>query len=339
MKTLLGLEIRRKINGTAWWVLLGIWVLLVGGISAMFVVAARSSFFGDGPDRASTSAAAYSVLLCVQLVLLGVIVPAFSGTSINGDRDSGVLAQIQITTISHRSIVMAKWLAATLVSIVFFLITSPVLFYFIWAAKLSLGFWILTPVGLIVEIMVFAAIGTGFSGIVRRPVFSVLYTYLLVAALALGAPLLSVVLTVSTAHVETVTHHALQSTTQSTTNTCVATEKQERVYHWERYWWLLSPNPVVLVADMLPSGQEHPMTIARGMHIGLGSLQTYAQDQAHLRNQCSGAPHTYGDTTNRIPAWPFGVSTQGIIAVGLMAGAFRGTRTPIRRLGKGQRIA
>ncbi|MEZ5190219.1 MAG: hypothetical protein R2717_04600 [Schumannella sp.] len=179
--TITEIELRQRVRGTAWWILLGVFVGLILLVTAILTYA-----FGAWTDDEGSGGAIYSVIIYFVLLLATLVTPALSGNSINGDRDNGTLATTQVTLVSTPQLVLGKFLAAWISSLVFLIAAVP---FILWSFALGGTKPEVVVVSIIVlaaELAVVSAIGVGLSGLMRRPLFSVAVTYLLVAMLSIG---------------------------------------------------------------------------------------------------------------------------------------------------------
>lgn len=108
-------ELRLRLRAGRWRWLLGTWVLVLLVVTALLVAAADSAFRGvqiadDLPVPLGPTVFGFLMLFLLSLALL--VVPALAAHSINGDRDRGTLATVQVTLLAPVEIVLGKFLAA-----------------------------------------------------------------------------------------------------------------------------------------------------------------------------------------------------------------------------------
>ena len=128
----------------------------------------------------------FSTIVFFVLLLGTLVSPALSGNAINGERDAGTLATTQVTLITTAQLVIGKWLAAWLTALAFLAASLPFLLFAIVLGQVSAATIAISVLVLALELGVIAAIGVGLSGVLTRPLFSVVVTYLVVAALSIG---------------------------------------------------------------------------------------------------------------------------------------------------------
>jgi len=95
--------------------------------------------------------------------------------------------RLRLTLISPTQLVLGKWLAAWLSSLAFLVAVRslPLSGVFVLSG-LHAGTVAVSLLILIVLLAVISAIGVGLSGLLRRPLFSIVVTYLVVALLSVG---------------------------------------------------------------------------------------------------------------------------------------------------------
>jgi ABC-2 type transport system permease protein len=178
------LEMRQRLRGVAWYVLLGVFfaILLLITIGTSVVV-----FSNGGSDAGKhVGAPLYSITIYFVLLLGVLVAPAMSGNAINGDRDAGTLATTQVTLISTGQLVLGRFFAAWATAAGFLVVSLPFLIYSAVLGGTDGLTIVVSLLVLLTELGVVAAIGVGLSGLIVRPLFSVVVTYLAVAALTLG---------------------------------------------------------------------------------------------------------------------------------------------------------
>ena len=102
--TIARLELLQRVRTVSWYVLLGVFALLLVGVTAL-------SFLGYG-GWGMAGPGVYSIVVYVTLLLVLLVSPTLSGNSINGDRDAATLAPVQVTLVTTGEILFGKFLAA-----------------------------------------------------------------------------------------------------------------------------------------------------------------------------------------------------------------------------------
>jgi ABC-type transport system involved in multi-copper enzyme maturation permease subunit len=126
------------------------------------------------------------VVLIFVLGLGMLVVPSLTATSINGDREHGVLPTMQTTLLTSADIVVGKLVAAWALSIAFLLAASPFLVWAWIAGGIEIGRVLLAVAVLAFVLAVICAVGLMFSTLTARTLSSAVLTYLTVAALTCG---------------------------------------------------------------------------------------------------------------------------------------------------------
>ncbi|CAN5504755.1 ABC transporter permease subunit [soil metagenome] len=349
--TIAVIELRQRVRGVAWYVLLGVFVGLLLIVTSIMVWAL--GFAGDQ----DTGGTVYSVIIYFVLLLSSLVTPALSGNMINGDRDTGTLATTQVTLVTTPQLVLGKFLAAWISALAFLVAAVP---FILWSFAIGGA----QPATVVVSILVLAfelgvisALGVGLSGLVRRPLFSVVVTYLLVALLSIGTLIgfslgglaLQTKVTVQNSYVDyndsslqfdgngnPINPHCITDPPMTTT-----------VPRFDLVWWMLAANPYVVLADAVPTvyqpDADYPADLFGNIKLGV----RYAQSPADLNgyDECADAsdprhsksPRELIDSTT--PSWLVGMLIHLGLGVGALWGAIALTHAPSRRLAAGSRVA
>lgn len=338
--TIVGLELTQRVRSVAWYVLLGVFAVVL----LLVTVLAFGAFSG----QSSSGPGVYSTVVYIVLLLAVLVSPTLSGNAINGDRDAATLAPVQVTLATTGEILVGKVLAAWTTGLAFVAVAVP----FLLAATASGG---ASPVTvavslavLVVEIGVIAAVGVALSGILARPLFSVATTYLVVAALTIGT-LIAFGLAGTAFRSEAVNQY--RSGVEFDQNG-VATECGEwetYVYEaprFDRVWWMLAPNPFVILADATPvtlSQDGNPVDLFGQLALSVRGAQLPPTLEYRWDDCNPGAEMptlTPAQVLERTtPSWFVGLLIQLVLAAALLWWAWARTRTPARRLPPGTRIA
>ena len=346
VRVILGLELRQRVKGVAWYVLIGIFVVIVG-IVTVVVWGVSVAFSGSGdPDAGATI---FSTVIYFVLLLGTLVTPALSGNAINGDRDAGTLATTQITLITAWQLVLGKFLAAWISALAFLVASTP----FILVASLAGGlavdtFWI-SIVVLALELGIVAAIGVGLSGLLNRPLFSVVVTYLAVAALSIGS-LIAFGLGGLAVQSQVTNTYAYGVTYGDDGQALTCSPPETDTYptpRFDYFWGILAANPYVVLADAVPTyygeyGQ--PNDLFGQIKYGARAVQQAPDleinyDECDPASDFSEQPTPEDVINSTVPSWFVGLLIHLVLAAAALVGAWARLRTPARRLGKGSRIA
>lgn len=348
MWTIASIELQQRTRGAAWYVLLAVFVVVVMLVTVFTAIAAGNT---EAPG-----AVVYSTIVFFVLLLGTLVTPALSGNTINGDRDNGTLATTQVTLVTTSQLVVGKLLAAWITALAFLVAALPFLGFALIIGGAEADTAIVAILVLAVELGVVAAIGVGLSGLVRRPLFSVVVTYLLVALLSIGTLIAFGLGGLATQTTVTQEQRYIdwpedESEVDPETGmpydpVCIEGETYEvTVPHFERVWWVLAANPYVLLADAVPvhfTKDGYPTDGFASITLIVRQTQL-AQEVPAVWDQCAGVeldePTPEELMAETVPSWAVGLGLHLLLAGGLIAGAIARTHAPARRLSAGSRIA
>lgn len=347
MWTVASIELQQRIRGAAWYVLLGIFVFVVLVVTVFTTIATANS---DTPG-----AVLYSLIVYFVLLLGTLVVPALSGNAINGDREAGTLATTQVTLVSTSQLVIGKLLAAWITALGFLVAALPFLLFALVLGGASLASAVVSLLVLALELGVVSAIGVGLSGLVRRPLFSVVATYLVVALLSIGTLIAFglggvVAQEQVTQRYEAVDWEASSDEIDPQTGlpeelVCTTVENVITVPRFDRVWWVLAANPYVLLADAVPPHYDrfgNPDDLFGGIMYAVRQAQLPPETPSW--SECARFDDTSYPTAEEVisrtvPSWAVGMLLHLLLAGGLVAGAIARTRAPSKRMAAGSRVA
>lgn len=354
--TLVRLELHQRVRSVAWYVLLGVFgLLLIGATFLSFMAFGGEERWGPG---------VYSTVVYITLLLVLLVSPTLSGNSINGDRDAATLASVQVTLATTAEILFGKFIAAWITGLAFVVVAAPFLAISATSGDVHPATALVSLLVLIVEAGIVAAIGVALSGIMSRPLFSVATTYLVVAALAVGTAIAFGLVGSAVTSEVTVTSRDYVSDTQGEPQ-CVddegpcwddpermvcgePTTYTYRVGRYDTVWWLLSANPFVILTDATPvqfdrDGNVNDLFGQFKVGIRYAQMPPDLEESWDACAPYAEQPEDYQTPeellAETIPSWFVGLGLQIVLAVGLMWGAWARTRTPARALPQGTRIA
>ncbi len=362
------LELRQRVRGVAWYVLLGVFALLILIVTVVTSIAYSSieSVNADGSDSGASDGGVFSIIVYFVLLLSTLVTPALSGNAINGDREDGTLATTQVTLVSSAQIALGKFLAAWITTLAFAVAALPFLIYAVARYGGSALTIVVSLAVLIVEMGVIAAFGVGLSGLIRRPILSVVVTYLLVAGLSvgtligfgLGGAAIQDHTKVTSTYADWDAISAAQAagkdpfqpglTQIPKPEYCTHVESYDAANpRWDLVWGWLAANPYVVLADAVPTNLDangNPTDAFGLLKVGVRLLQHYTPpasydecDPANAQGQSTPKPADVLATTT--PTWFVGLAIHLIAAIALLLWAILVGRTPTRRLAAGSRIA
>jgi ABC-type transport system involved in multi-copper enzyme maturation permease subunit len=338
--TIVVLELTQRVRSVAWYVLLGIFAAVLLVVTALsFATLALSS---DGGGML------FSFLICLVLLLVLLVSPTLSGSTVNGDRDAATLAPMQVTLATTAEILLGKFVAAWIAGLAFLAVALPFLVLATLAGGLAPATIVTSLAVLVVEVGVVAGIGVGFSAVLARPLFSVACTYLVVAALTIGTVIGFALGGLSTRVEITVTDRSPVAYGEAGDDVR-CTDWQTYTYDQPRFdhvWWLLAANPFVVLADATPTSYSdfgYPDDLFGQIATGV-RLAQIAPETEQRRDYCDSASMPDDQTTEELvrgtsPSWFVGLLVQVLLTAGLMWWGWARTRTPARQLPPGTRIA
>lgn len=400
IRTVVLLDLRQRVRSRKWIGALVGWFVLIVGLSALLIAAI--SYNEEDLGYLNQGTLSFGLVVFMILGLSLVIAPTFTATSINGDRDNGTLALLQATRLSAADIVTGKLIAAWIAAALFFAVSLPVLIWALVAGSISVWQVIVCFAVMFVEVAVVCAIGLGWSSLMGRPAGSTVLTYLTVAVLTVLTPVLLGIASLFTMREDTVRVWDLPAAVQQTygaevdqywsdhpdgdgsgipappVGRCVwTTEKVDR-YHADQFWWLVAPNPFVVVADAAPlpaSARSDLSTYVANTSDPLAELQlgvrTLRSPAPTDRDGCaeyfsySGAYYVNRDAIGNIisvttldgtavpytspvktapvtvdsPIWPWGLGFSILLGAGFFWIAVHRLRVPYGTLSPGTRVA
>ena len=318
------------------------------------------------------------VLTFVLFFVLGLgllVTPALTAGSINGDRHAGTLATLQATTLSATQIALGRLVGAWLTMLAFLVAALP----WIATAVVVGGMPLVATLGccavLMLELAVMCAIGLGWSALFNRTSASNLLSYLTVVtlsiltvvSLALLTPLVTRNTQVEVWRLPADAQARYDAEAKAWADDWEATEPPPTMpygecawftdtrseVHTELIWWLLVPNPFVMVADAAPEPE-----IARTHRT---MYRNWAQDPLFdIREsvtELAAGPEPQADECydyfyepdpkspveerdlSRVHVWPWSLAANLLLGGAFFAIAVLRLKVPYRKLPKGTRVA
>jgi ABC-type transport system involved in multi-copper enzyme maturation permease subunit len=302
-------EFRVRLRTGRWRWLLGAWVTVVAVFTGLLHLALVATDTAVGVPL-------FGGLMLFVLGLVLIVSPALTAQSVNGDRERGTLATLQVTRLAPVQIALGKLVAGWGVGLAALALTLP---FVIWAlAQGGVGVVravvVLAVVALLIGVV--CAVSEALSALLSRSITSALMSYIVVFALTVGTLIafgLSVPLTTETVQM----------------NDGLGNTWEEQRAHTERVWWLLAPNPFVVLADAAP-------TLPAPKRYQRRPLDPLGEVGRGVRNVRTGE---YGGRQADKPVWPYGLGFNLLLGAGGVWVTTRRLRAPARTLAKGVRVA
>ena len=340
--TVFTLEIRQRVRNRGWYIMLGIWFVVIAAVVGLAALSV-------GVDGLGAGQVMFELVIAFVLFFGMLIAPALSSNSITGDRANGTLAILQNTLLTPRQMMIGKWLAAWVASLGFLAVTIPLI---AWAMSYGDVYLPGVPVllgMLALELAIVCAIGVGISALANRTLFAVLVSYLLIALLGLGT-LIGYGLSMQLVQEDVKVSEQIwgdqnggASAWDDNDYTCGTTLFPQTVFATERNTWLLAANPFVVVADATPRPAPKPDTdtfSSTGPMAAISEGVRMSQAGQLAMTACiNGVKNTEVTASDAAPLWPLGLGLQLLLAAALLVAGHRKLRTPAGKMASGTRIA
>jgi ABC-2 type transport system permease protein len=322
-------EFRIRIRAGRWRWLLAVWTAVVVCFAVLLRLALASTSSVDNSHPAGPPLFGGTLLFVLGLGLL--VVPALTAQSVNGDRERGTLATLQVTLLTATEIGLGKLVAAWGATLAFLGLTLPVI---IWAMiegglpLLNVGVTLLV-VALLLGVV--CAVSQAWSAVFARSITSALVSYLTVCALTFGTLIAFGFVTALTTEGQTASYDDGEGGQQT------VTEQQARP---DRTWPLIAPNPFVVLADAAPRlpAKVDPVT-GEILDRPLDPLGSLGDTVREARRGPTPDGFVQSPDTRPPPVWPWGLGFDVALGVGAVVVTIRRLRMPVRKLGRGVRIA
>ncbi len=294
----------------------------------------------------------YGGLMLFVLGLALLVVPALAAQSVNGDRERGTLATLQVTRLTAGEITLGKFAAAWGTALVFLALTFPLVAYAMTQSGVPLRVVVVTLGVVAVLLGVVCALSLWLSSVFARSVTSAVLAYLSVFALTVGTVIAFGLVTALTNEKARVTYEQPEFDPQTgqivpggevTTETYTTTRVRP-----DRTWPLLSPNPFVILADSAPrlepridprTGRREATPLDPLGELGLAIREARRPpDDTESFVTGAGTPQE-PDQPEQGPVWPYGLAFDVLLAAAAVAVTIRRLRTPVTKLARGVRIA
>ena len=350
-------EFRLRIRAGRWRWLLGIFFAVL----LAFTVLLRGALTQLPPEELPFKGTIlYGGLMLFVLGLALLVVPSLAAQSINGDRERGTLATLQVTRLSAGEIALGKFAAAWLTALVFLALTFPLVAYAMTQDGVPFARVLVVTLVLALLLGTVCAVSLWLSAVLSRTTTSGVLAYLVVFALTIGTIMVFGLVSAVTA----------ETVTETFDNDCPPppagvtpeefgcidgpqTYTSSRL-RTDRTWFLLAPNPFVVLADAAPQLPERRPVPTPQDPFGDGSisardLDPLGQIGAQVRDLRrppdpvhAGPPvlTSEDEPRPRPPAvWPTGLAVNVALGAAALLFTTRRLRTPTRTLPKGQRVA
>lgn len=351
-------EFRLRIRAGRWKVLLGVFFAVL----VAFTVLLSLGLSNLAPEQERfRGTVLYGGLMLFVLGLALLVVPALAAQSVNGDRERGTLAVLQVTRLSAGDIALGKLAAAWGTALVFLALTAPLVLYAMTQGGVPVGRLIVVTVVIALLLGTVCAISLFLSAVLARTTTSGVLAYLSVFGLTVGTLIVFGLATGLTAERYTETFEVTCPTLEQFPPEVPVEEREAIVAgctpgtesyeatrtRTDRTWFLLAPNPFVVLADAAPALPSPTGNVAyvdgRAPGGDLDPLGALGRQVRDLRDPPAPLPQQgplqpVQEVGNR-PVWPYGLAVNVLLGVVAVVLTTRRLRTPSRTLPKGQRVA
>lgn len=312
-------ELRIRLRTGRWRWLLASWLVVV----LLFTGLLKAALVTGEAERPH-GVSMFGTLMLFVLALALLISPALAAQSINGDRERGTLATLQVTQLSPLEIALGKLAAAWVVGLVALGLTVPCVVWSVAEGGVGLvrPFVVMGLVALLIGVV--CAVSQALSALLARSITSALMSYLAVFALTVGT-LIAFGLVVPLTSEKVYEEHRGGSYEIDQT-------REDRV------WWLLAPNPFVVLADAAPQ-QPPSFDPVTGDYVPqpFDPLGEIGRSVREIR--LPPWERSYYVAPEPPPVWPYGLGFNLALGGAALYITTRRLRTPSRTLPRGIRIA
>ena len=222
-----GQEFRIRLRTGRWRWLLGGWVVLLAAFTTLLELSLFTGY-GYSEDDSLRGVPLFGFLMFFVLGMVLVISPALTSQSVNGDRERGTLATLQVTKLRPVEIAVGKLFASWGVGLVALALSVPFAAYAMVRGGITID-RLASVYGVVALLIgVVCAVSQALSALLARSITSALLSYVTVAALSVGTLIaFSLILPFTR---DTITVSQPQGP-----------PFQTEVEHQERIWWLMAP--------------------------------------------------------------------------------------------------
>lgn len=330
--TVAKLELTMRVRAGRWRWLLVIWFVVLLAFTLLLWTGLRHATNFPAHQRGT---AMYGALELFTMALALFIVPALSAQSVNGERERGTLAVLQVTRLSALEIAAGKLLGAWAAAFALLVVSAPLVGWCMVEGGVPAVRVVAVSVVVTLLLGVVCAISLAFSALLSRSTTSSVLSYLAVFGLTVGTLVAFGLATAATAgsQVEHFTPNLPPGAPVGAlpSGCCTATVT---VDHTDRTWWLLAPNPFVVLADAAPVASSGASGVDPLGAIGRAVRSLRQPPQPVLPVATLTRPRPAGGLV-----WPYGLGFDLLLAAGMFWLATRRLATPAGQLARGARIA
>jgi ABC-type transport system involved in multi-copper enzyme maturation permease subunit len=184
-------ELRGRMRGARAFVVLSLYLLVLGGFAVLLYLAVRSSVNSD-PFTAGRiiGKTLFIGIAAVALIQVMIIVPAQAAAAISGERESETFDLLIVTLLPAWKIVLGKLLAALAYAVMLIVAVVPFMALAFFFGGVTLGEVAIALIGLLVTALLYGAIGILWSVISARTITATVMAQATNLLFLLGLPFL-----------------------------------------------------------------------------------------------------------------------------------------------------
>jgi ABC-type transport system involved in multi-copper enzyme maturation permease subunit len=320
-------EFRIRLRTGRWRWLLGAWVVLLAVFTALLDLSISTGYGVVNDDGSRRGVPLFGILMLFVLGMVLVISPALTSQTINGDRERGTLATLQVTRLAPAEIALGKLLAGWGVGLVALALTLPFTGYAMAKGGITAGRVAAVYAVVAVLIGVVCAVSQALSALLARSITSALLSYLSVAALTVGTLIAFALIA------PLITEERVERSPDGFDYTY-------EVIREDKVWWLLAPNPFVVLADSAPQAPARITTYGDVIYVDdYDPLSALGRQVRELRRPPQYDYREFESLRAHLAVWPYGLGFNILLGLGAVGITTLRLRTPARRLSRGVRIA
>ena len=326
-------EFRIRLRTGRWRWLLGAWLVLLALFTLLLDLGLKTGY-SYVPDDSLRGVPIFGFLMFFVLGSMLIISPALTAQTINGDRERGTLATLQVTRLRPAEIALGKLLASWSVGLVALALSIPFAGYAMTQGGITVVRVAAVYGVAALLIGTVCAVAQALSALLARSITSALLSYVVTMTLAVGTLVaFALALPLTEQRVVVTNRDGYQYTVEES--------------HPERVWWLLAPNPFVIVADAAP--RVPPRITRTGQVIEVEHYDPLSMISNEVR-QLRSPDYWYVyavdvSSSARAPApedkpvWPYGLGFAVLLGAASLGITTYRLRTPTDRLPRGVRVA
>jgi hypothetical protein len=331
-------EFRIRLRTGRWRWLLGVWVALLALVTLLLDLGLYTGY-GAVEDDTLRGVPLFGFLMFFILGCMLVISPALTSQTINGDRERGTLATLQVTRLRPAEIAAGKLVAAWGVGLAALALSVPFTGYALVRGGIAVDRMLAVYGVVALLIGTVCAVSQALSALLARSITSALLSYVVTATLAVGT-IVAFALALPLTREERVVQAPWDPNVTYI----------DSVQHTDYVWWLLAPNPFVILADAAP---RVPPRITRDGNLvryenydPLSGISNSVRELRMPPRYVSNDDYHYIDEEGQLiaspderPVWPFGLGFSVLLGAASFAVTAVRLRTPSNRLARGTRVA